>query len=154
MTAKVELANAQATTVSFALMTQDEEHLKLLSIFHYIVGGMAALFALIPIIHLVLGVLMIVAPEKIAGKGPPPPAFIGWLFVLLAAAFMLAGAVLAALIVTAGRFLAQRRRYTFCLVLAGVECVFMPFGTVLGVFTILVLMRESVKQMFARNSVG
>jgi hypothetical protein len=27
--------------------------------------------------------------------------------------------------------------------------VFMPFGTILGVFTIIVLSRESVKQMFA-----
>jgi hypothetical protein len=35
--------------------------------------------------------------------------------------------------------------------MAGVECLFMPFGTVLGVFTIIVLMRESVKQVFAAN---
>jgi hypothetical protein len=33
-------------------------------------------------------------------------------------------------------------------VMAGVECIFAPFGTVLGVFTIIVLMRESVKQLF------
>jgi hypothetical protein len=153
-TTKAELANAQGTKVNFVVMIQNEEHLKLLSIFHYIVGGMAALFALIPIIHLTLGVMMIVAPEKFAGQGQPPPAFLGWFFVGFATAFMLFGAAMAALIVTAGRFLAQRRRYTFCLVMAGVECVFMPFGTVLGVFTILVLMREPVKQMFAQNSVG
>ena len=35
--------------------------------------------------------------------------------------------------------------------MAAVECVFMPFGTVLGVFTIIVLMREPVKQLFAVN---
>jgi hypothetical protein len=29
-----------------------------------------------------------------------------------------------------------------------VECVFMPFGTALGVFTILVLNRQSVKELF------
>jgi hypothetical protein len=32
--------------------------------------------------------------------------------------------------------------------MAGIECVFMPFGTVLGVFTIIVLVREDVKAMF------
>jgi len=32
--------------------------------------------------------------------------------------------------------------------MACIECLFMPFGTVLGVFTILVLVRESVKQLF------
>jgi hypothetical protein len=37
------------------------------------------------------------------------------------------------------------------MVMAGVECIFSPFGTVLGIFTIFVLMRESVKQMFGVN---
>ena len=32
--------------------------------------------------------------------------------------------------------------------------MFMPFGTVLGVFTIIVLMRESVKQEFAGNKMA
>ena len=31
----------------------------------------------------------------------------------------------------------------------GVECLFFPFGTILGVFTIVVLMRDSVKELFA-----
>jgi len=36
----------------------------------------------------------------------------------------------------------------FCLVMAGAECLFMPFGTVLGVFTIILLLQEPVKQLF------
>jgi len=51
----------------------------------------------------------------------------------------------------AGRFLAQRRRYYYCLVMAGIACMFMPFGTVLGVFTIIVLLRESVKELFGEG---
>jgi hypothetical protein len=42
-------------------MKQDEEHLRLLSIFHYVVAGLAALFALFPIFHLILGLFMIFA---------------------------------------------------------------------------------------------
>ncbi len=34
------------------------------------------------------------------------------------------------------------------LVMAGIECLFMPFGTALGVFTIIVLIRDDVKTMF------
>jgi hypothetical protein len=34
-------------------------------------------------------------------------------------------------------------------VVAGIECIVMPFGTVLGVFTLVVLSRESVKTLFA-----
>jgi hypothetical protein len=40
-----------------------------------------------------------------------------------------------------------------CFAMAGVECIFMPFGTVLGVFTILVLNRQSVKELFAPKPV-
>jgi hypothetical protein len=129
-------------------MTKDEEHLKLLTIFHYVVGGLAGLFALFPIIHLVIGLFFILAPEKAAGNGGPPPAFVGWIFVIFASLIIVLGLTFAVFVVTAGRFLARRKHYMFCLVMAGVECVFMPFGTVLGVFTILVLMRESVKQLF------
>jgi hypothetical protein len=130
------------------VMTRDEEHLRLLSIFHYVAGGLAGLFALFPIFHLIFGLFMIFASDKLAGKDGPPPAFIGWVFVIFAALFIMLGWVFAALVLTAGRFLAQRRHYRFCLVMGGVDCLFMPFGTVLGVFNILVLVRESVKQRF------
>ena len=100
-------------------MTQDEEHLRLLSIFHYVVGGVAGLFALFPIFHLVFGLVMIFAPGKFDGKGEPPPAFIGWLFVILAAVFIVFGWAFAVLVFTTGRFLAKRRHYLFCVVMGG-----------------------------------
>ena len=132
-------------------MTRDEEQLRLLSIFHYVVAGLAGLFALFPIFHLVLGLVFILAPNTLAGKGEPPPPFIGWIFVVFAAAFIALGWVFAGFVFTVGRFLARRKHYLFCLVMASVECLFMPLGTVLGVFTIIVLMREPVKQLFPTN---
>ena len=133
-------------------MTQDEEHLRLLSIFHYVVAGLAALFALFPIFHLILGLFMIFAPDIMSpGKQDVAPALIGWFFVIFASVFITLGWTIAALILTTGRFLARHTHYQFCLVMAGIECLFMPFGTVLGVFTILVLVREPVKQLFGVN---
>jgi len=129
-------------------MNRDEEHLKLLSIFHYVLAGCAALFALFPVIYLVFGLVMLLAPASFAGKGPPPPAFMGWIFIIMGSVFVILGLTFAAFVFAAGRFLARRKRYTFCLVMAGVECLFMPLGTVLGVFSIIVLVRESVKLLF------
>jgi hypothetical protein len=126
----------------------DNDHLRLLAIFHYIVSGLAALFACIPIIHLVIGLFMILAPQKFGPGNGQPPAMIGWLFVGLASFFILAGWTFAVLVLVAGRFIARRKHYQFCFVVACVECIFMPFGTVLGVFTILVLNRPTVKQLF------
>jgi hypothetical protein len=133
-------------------MTRDEDQLRLLSIFHYVVGGLAGLFALMPLFHLAFGLFMILAPEKLDGRGEAPPAFIGWMFVIIAAGFIAVGWVFAAFVLTAGRCLARRRGYRFCLVMAGIECAFMPFGTVLGVFTLIVLVRESVKKLFTANN--
>ena len=130
---------------------KDEEQLKLLSVFHYVVGGLAALFALFPILHLIIGLFLIFAPVAPDGKGGPPPACIGWIFVIIAAVIIILGWIFAAFVLTAGRFLAKRKHYMFCFVMGAVECMFMPFGTVLGAFTIIVLMRESVKNLFAAN---
>jgi hypothetical protein len=120
----------------------------LLSIFHYVVAGLAGLFALLPVFHLVFGLFFIFAAGKFEGKGEPPPAFIGWMFVVFAAVLITVGSVFATCVFAAGRFLAKHRHYMFCLVMAAVECIFMPFGTLLGVFTIIVLMREPVKELF------
>jgi len=126
-------------------MKEDEQYLKLLSVFHYVVGGLAACFACIPIIHLSIGIAMLV------GAIDDAPEFVGAFMVLIAIFAILAGWTLAVCIIIAGRCLAKRRRYMFCLVMAAISCIFMPFGTVLGVFTIIVLMRPSVKELFAVN---
>jgi hypothetical protein len=51
----------------------------------------------------------------------------------------------------AGRSLSRRNHYWFAFVVACVECIFVPFGTILRVFTIIVLSRESVKTLFRRD---
>ena len=136
-------------------MNQDLEHLRLLSVFHYVVGGMTALCSLLPLVHVGLGLFFILAPTAF-GPNPTqqPPPFIGWLFLIIGGAAIVMGMTLAALIITTGRFLGHRRHYTFCLVIACIECLMMPFGTVLGICAIIVLARESVKQLFAQVSPG
>ena len=129
-------------------MNQDQGHLNLLSIFHYIVGGIAVLFSFFPIIYLVLGVLFLMIPNRFAGSGPPPPFFLGWIFIFIGAGFMLVGLAFAVCLIMAGRYIVRHKHYIFCLVMARLNCLFMPFGTILGVFTIVVLMRPSVKALF------
>jgi len=133
-------------------MNQDREHLRLLSIFHYVVAGLAALCACFPLIHLTIGLFMVFAPEELGTHGGPPPAVFGWVFIGVAGCCILAGVTLALLIAVTGHFLTQRRRYLFCMVVAAMECIFMPFGTALGVLTLIVLMRYSVKGLFAAQA--
>jgi hypothetical protein len=132
-------------------MNQDAEHLRLLAIFHYIVAGLAALFSLFPLLYTTIGAIFI----SVARHGTPkpgeelPPEFLGWIFVVIGLVLFVIGIAIAILILMAGRCLSRRKCYSFALVMACIECLFVPFGTVLGVFTIVVLSRESVKTSFS-----
>jgi len=128
------------------IVDRDLEHLKLLSIFHYVFGGIIGLFACFPVIHIALGTALIVARPSM-GPGGPPPEF-GWFFVIFGSAFVLSGWTLAGLVLAAAWCLGRKRHHTFCFVIACLSCLNMPLGTVLGVFTIIVLSRPSVRYLF------
>lgn len=133
-------------------MNKDIQHLNLLSVFHYIVGGCLLVFASIPIFHFVLGLMMVFSPATL-GRGPAPPPMVGWLLAVFGGLAVLLGWSLGIAILIAGWFLHRRTHHLYCFIMACFSLMFQPFGTVLGVFTILVLMRPSVKQLFATGEV-
>jgi hypothetical protein len=136
-------------TFAPATPSDDEEHLRLLSIFHYVSGGLTAFFACIPLVHVALGLAFVLAPGSASSKPQDgPPAWFGLVFIVLGGFFVLAGWTLAILKIIAGRCLARRRRRTFCVVVACLCCLFPPLGTVLGVFTLVILSRPAVKALF------
>jgi hypothetical protein len=132
-------------------MNRDTEHLQLLAIFHYVVAGLAGLFSFFPLIYTIIGTIFIFAPRH--GTAKPgedlPPEFLGWIFAVIGSLLFLIGLAMAICILIAGRSLALHKRYSFALVMACIECLFIPFGTILGVFTIVVLSRESAKALFS-----
>jgi hypothetical protein len=134
----------------------DREHLRLLTIFHWVQGGLTAFFSLFPIIHLVMGLAMLsgkfpMAPAP-AAKGQPPPEemvrLLGGMFVVVALIFICTGLTFAVLTFFSARFLGRQRHRIFSLVVAGLNCLLVPFGTVLGVFTLVVLSRPSVAALY------
>jgi hypothetical protein len=125
-------------------MNQDQEHLKLLAIFHFVLAGLCGMVSLIPLAQLVLGLGL--ASGSLDSE--PVAQVMGCFFVAVAGTGVALGLSLAVCLLLAGRALLEQKHYTFCLVMACVGCLFMPFGTVLGVFTLLVLLRPSVKELF------
>jgi hypothetical protein len=127
---------------------RDEEHLKMLVIFYYVMAGITALFSLFPVLHVAMGVAMVTGAFPSSG-GPPPPDFMGWFFVGIGGAIILFGETLAVLTFLAARGIAERRSRVFALVVAGIHCLNMPLGTLFGVFAFVTLLRESVAERFA-----
>ena len=144
----------QSPTPPSITQGRDEEHLRLLAIFHYVVAAIGALFACLPLIHVALGVMMVAYPKLLDGgqKGAPPPAAMGYIFIAMGGAFVLAGWAAAIGTLISGRCLSRCRRRTFSFVMAALLCLFMPFGTILGIFTIIVLSRESVRHLYENSA--
>jgi hypothetical protein len=126
-------------------MDQDKQNLDLLGIFHFVLGGMTCLFSNFFLIYVFMGLMLVREPFK--GKSGPPDGF-GWMFVAIGSVLVLLGWALGVLMLVAGRNLRRHTLRTFCLVIAGLECMITPLGTVLGVFTIITLMKESVVARF------
>ena len=68
----------------------------------------------------------------------------------LAVVIVFVACVMAILQLLVARCLQKRNCWVFCQVVAGIECLLIPAGTVLGVLTIVVLQRASVVAFFKR----
>jgi hypothetical protein len=47
-----------------------------------------------------------------------------------------------------GYYIKKRSWLTYCVAMSGIETIFIPFGTVLGVITIILLSKPNVKKSF------
>jgi hypothetical protein len=131
----------------------DLQQLRLLSIFHYVYAGLLGLFALFPLIYVALGVAMVSGSFELQQppNQRPVPEFVGWVFVAVGSITSLVCALVAFLVVLSGRRIASVRKRTFCVVISSILCIFFPIGTVLGIFSLVVLLKPSVKALFEAN---
>jgi hypothetical protein len=133
----------------YEVRQQDRQYLSLLAIFHYALGGLTFFCSLCPIMEIVVGVVMVSGafPTPPPGAGGPPP-FIGFFNIVFYGLMLLIMYAQAIMSCMAGYYLNKRKRWKFCMVTAAFNCLSVPFGTALGVFTIITLARESVKDVF------
>ena len=188
----------------------DAEHLRLLEIFHYVLGGIIILFSSLFLMHVFLGLTLAVNPQFLRDAAaanrrpfpvarspiissapsptpfrnfspdtppadqaapsstpfrnfspdtqalPPqfgqfPPAF-GYMIAGMGAVMVLGGWTVGALNLWSGWSIRRRQGRIFSFVVAAVDCLFFPFGTVLGVFSLVVLSRSTVARMYDRAS--
>jgi hypothetical protein len=127
----------------------DADHLNLLSIFHFIVAGVSILGILGLILHFTIMHAVFTNPTLWQDqKQMPPPALFFDAFMGLYLVLGLLFFVSAILNIISGVFLRVHKYRTFLFVVAGINCLQCPFGTILGIFTIVVLARESVRELY------
>lgn len=141
----------------------DLQHLKLLEIFHYIVAGLALLGIGFLALHYTFMNAMFNNPQmweqarRQAEQQHQPPFdptqffhFFIWIYVVMGVFFLMlsTGNIASAIC------LRRRKNRMFSLIVAGINCIQIPFGTTLGVFTIIVLVRPSVMALYENQSDG
>jgi len=131
----------------------DHEHLRLLRIGYFVLGGTAAFTGLFGLLYAGMGLFVSSAFRSASTTSRQgPPEFILWMFAVIGAFIALSAGGYAALAFLTARNLQRRQSRTLCLVTAGFSCVYIPFGTVLGIFTFSVLGRPTVISLFAPGS--
>jgi quinol-cytochrome oxidoreductase complex cytochrome b subunit len=128
---------------------RDREHVKLLAIFHFVFAGLAFVGIGFLCVHYAIMHTVFSNPDmwKSQPHTMPPKAVLDafvW-FYLFMGVLLLTGLVLNVL---SGSFLLQKRNRLFSFIIGGLNCLQIPFGTALGVFTILVLSRDSVRELY------
>jgi hypothetical protein len=130
-------------------MNKDLEHLKTLSICHYVLAGLCIIPMIYGLLYMAMGIFVGAMLSNVPNaKDGPPPALFSGIFIGVGAVIFIVALTFGLLLFKSGRNLKSNTSYTFCLVIAGISCVFMPLGTILGIFTLVVLLRDSVKQIF------
>jgi hypothetical protein len=124
---------------------QDKEHLNLLAIFYYVMAGFYGLGVLYGLLYAITGAAMIKLPTQ---PGRPGEAFPVMFFTVFGVAIMVISALCIWLNIATGNALKARKKSLLIQISAGISCLHVPIGTVLGVFTFLVLGRHSVKSLF------
>jgi hypothetical protein len=130
----------------------DDEHLRLLSLGYLFSGIMTALFSLMGLVYAGMGLIMsrffAAAAQNATHAERIPPESLGTIVGIFGGLFFLVAISLALAKFWAARCIKRRQSRVFCLVVAGISCFGIPYGTVLGICTFLVLGRQSVIARF------
>ena len=132
-----------------AQTNSNSQYLTVISILHYVLGGLTGAFSLMSLIYIGIG-LSVISSDTI----PSDPEFegmfpeFGWIFLVIGLIFLVVGLTFSTCLIISGRSLAKRKRYWFSFAIACIECLSVPLGTVLGIFTIVLLSQDSVKSLY------
>lgn len=130
------------------LSADDRSHLETLSVLHYVYAALGVLGLVFLAMHFAF-MRAVVTLGAQAPQGTPMPAAVETMIFAMYAVFAVLLAAGSVLNLLAARWLRRCRHHAFCVVVSALNVLQVPLGTVLGVFTLLVLSRERVKRAFA-----
>lgn len=126
------------------------KHLRTLEILHYVYGAFVCVTGLALVF--VIGAGMLMQSDWMAGNSQEElPNWLGGFISTLGTVILVVVELVGLLNIYSGWSIGRRRNRTFSMVVSAVDCLSIPFGLLLGVFTLIGLSEESVKQEYEGN---
>ena len=136
----------------------DTEHLRLLAFGYVFSAIMSALMSLLGLLYAGIGFVMshFFAEAALNATNPDkiPPEALGTIVSVFGGVFFVVLMALALLKFYAASCIRRRKSRLFCQIIAGISCLAIPYGTLLGVFTFIVLGRANVVRWFDAGANG
>jgi hypothetical protein len=131
----------------------DEEHLRLLVIFHRIYGIITIIFSLLGFAYylffnFLFSYFQNYSRFTIQNNFQAPPEEIMHIFLIIIAVLIIIGFTIGVCNILSAQFIKNRKFRIFSMIIAGTDCISFPLGTILGVMTLIVLSRNSVIQLY------
>jgi hypothetical protein len=124
------------------------EHLRLLSILHYVYAGLLALGSCGGIAYAGFGWFV----SEIGRRSPQeaaPADLVAGMFVAIGVAMFVLLVAAAVCAYLSAQWLAAHKNRTFSMVVAAIACLSVPLGTLLGVFTLIALTKPEARELYA-----
>ena len=124
-----------------------KKNLNTIEIFHYVYGAMLCFGGIFCLALVAMGSFL--GSDWLAAQSnEPPPPWLGGFLSTLGMALFLFIETLGILVIYSGRCIAKRKNRTFSMVIAAFCCLSIPLGLILGIFTLVALSDEEVKQEY------
>lgn len=126
-----------------------QRHLSTVSVLHYVYGAVVCLGGLGLLTLVMLGHFL--QSDWIAeqSQGDGPPAWVGGLLGALGWTLFIVVELKGLLNLVSAILIGQRRGRVFSMVVAALDCLAVPFGTALGIYTLIVLENDGVREQYA-----
>ena len=143
-----------------------QERLRLLSLGYYISGAIGAVCVSFLLIHLAIFTTLSFIPQSkwnnnskpatsvasdqrntaTNNRSDAPPVIIFRIAAAAVGCIILVGWILGGLTIYAGRCIKLRQRRTFVMIMAAINCIWIPHGTLLGIATFMTLDTPGTKE--------
>ena len=126
----------------------DSDKLLIVSIFHYVIAAFQMFFSLAGLIYITMGILIANGTMEASKTTTAPPVEMGWIFIVLGAILVTVFFTMSILTLKTGINISKRKHRTFCIVIDSILCLWVPFGTLVGIFGLVLLTKPEMALEF------